>query len=601
MTDAPTIGVVGNAHVAAALHELGFHVVTGDAFRPTATELSNRLSLGEEFPIVVCDDDQTLAIEAWTISTARRTHVVVLGTRPGVNLLAGSPNRLELPATVNDLLASLRYEGTPRPIGSHIIEPDGTVHDLVPAAAPSAPTLRPLPGSDSSTFTTTPPPSAPPAHAAAEESPAGTVQGFPEGLFRNIPAPANTAPVAPPEPPRVAPELPIVPTLPVIPARDDAAPPEGAVAFTVEDLDDIDEYLEDDEPIPPRDRDARRAPSDDAAVFPRAYPPETPTVIERAPSPQTAPYDARTDRTSEPDEDDYFSRRATGRQSHFAPSRSRQGELVIVAAGKGGVSKSSTVLLLADRAAARGQTAVIVDVNRGQPDVRKYLRIGNASLRTAYDAYESGDPRDALLRPADYGPIRAQARLDAPDFAVVLGPPPEFAAPEYVSPRVYGEIIDYARSIADIVIVDTQILEAHRTDLWDDLLIPYLRGDAWLVGIADESNPGVANLLDRLTELRQQDVSGARTLILAAKYDNFSSDDVAYFQSRFGTLGSLIGSTGLDPHFHDRLNLGQISTPSPSVDPAILAILAKVTGRDDLYAVREQRRRGLFSGRRGRR
>jgi hypothetical protein len=262
----------------------------------------------------------------------------------------------------------------------------------------------------------------------------------------------------------------------------------------------------------------------------------------------------------------------------------QQGQLLISAAGKGGVGKTSSAITLA-AIASQHMKVILIDANRGQADIRKYLRIGDSPLPTAYDAFTTSDPSKAVLMPPDYAHLRRAAKLDVPDFGVVLGPPSDLAGGRYASASVYGDIIDYARSIADLVIVDTQIMEApaERTDIWSNTLIPLLNGDAWLLGITDESSAGVDNLFERLTELRREGTNPARTLVLCSQFLEFGPEDIVYFQQKFAGIGALIGSTGVDDDFHTMLSAGRILSDSAAIRPALDAVLLHVTGRDDLY------------------
>src|SRR5699024_879235 len=132
---------------------------------------------------------------------------------------------------------------------------------------------------------------------------------------------------------------------------------------------------------------------------------------------------------------------------------------------KGGVGKSTVSLNLAQHAAAMGPDnyrVVLVDANRGQGDLRTHLRLHTFTTRTIYATAQSGNPAAALLTPADITSYRA-ARGGEADFSFVPAPPSSLADPDVVTAGVYSEVIDYARSVADLVIVDTQIAEEHDT------------------------------------------------------------------------------------------------------------------------------------------
>ncbi|MHC2186062.1 hypothetical protein ACVLV4_001709 [Rathayibacter agropyri] len=106
-TTHPTIGVINAPEVADAFRQLGFRVLTGDTFRDAATAVSNALNDGA-FPVVLAESSGP-GVSPWASSTAAKTRLVVLGTRPDLQLLITGGKRLELPATVDDLLPLVGY------------------------------------------------------------------------------------------------------------------------------------------------------------------------------------------------------------------------------------------------------------------------------------------------------------------------------------------------------------------------------------------------------------------------------------------------------------------------------------------------------------
>lgn len=324
---------------------------------------------------------------------------------------------------------------------------------------------------------------------------------------------------------------------------------------------------------------------------PYARDPATPDAGE--PAQASAPAPVSLAPAPERREPDILERRALARGSATLDARSNRrsslafADVIIVGAGRGGVGKTTMSLAIADRAAEAGLTTVVIDANRGQADVREYLRIPRtAPVPTAYDAYVTGEPDRAIMRPADYSTYRQQAGLEVPDFAVVLGPTAKQADESIVSASVYAKIIDHARSIADLVVIDASIMYAPQNDLWAHLHTPLLRqGGAWLLGLASDDRPALANLEERLTELRALGVELSRSLLLATRYDGFTDEDEAYFTKKFGSLGSFIGHTAWDPAFHDLMNFGRVqdAAASAAIAPALNSILLRVTGRSDAF------------------
>ena len=558
--NAPAIGVVGSPDIAQSFTALGFRVITGDGFRDGATAISNALGGkspdhdGSPFPVVLVDVHDT-ALKPWAKLMLRQSaRLVVVAIEGGGGALEDVPeNRLEAPATFNDLLAKIGYQHTPAALGSKYIQSDGSLGDLPPGRQPE-PEPEPMPM-----------PVALPTFAEPEPEPEPAEEKSLDDLFNSAPQQAQTTALddlfnAPSQPAPVAQQAPqIVPQ----PAPQPAADPSLDALFSGMSS----------TPTP--------APVPQPQVQPEPVI-EEPEYAPLAPAPAPAPEPVR--HSIEDDEAAFF--RARSGVAEDAPRRrhiGKRGDVIIVGAGKGGVGKSTTSIMLAQAAAEAGMSVVLIDANRGQPDIAKYLRLlGAPNLRTVFDAYQQQDPAAALMKPEDYAHARERARLDPTPFGVVLGPPSDLADPRYASARVYGDIVDYARSIADLVVIDTQIAEAAKSDLWSDMLIPLLAADAWFVGITDESGPGASNLADRLIEIRDRGVTSARTLVLASKHLTFDEEHLAFYSKRFADLGKVIGSTGYDDDFHVKMKLGEIDSDSPSIRPTIDSILYQVTGREDL-------------------
>lgn len=138
----PTIGVISDATLAQTFRELGFRVITGASFRESATAISGELKSGLSFPVVIAETDDA-GVGPWVSSTAGKTSVIVIPS-DGPTLDTGSAKRLEAPATVNDLLPLLGYQGAPEPFGSIPIgRPAPTEQTLFPVAPEPLPLPAP--------------------------------------------------------------------------------------------------------------------------------------------------------------------------------------------------------------------------------------------------------------------------------------------------------------------------------------------------------------------------------------------------------------------------------------------------------------------------
>jgi cellulose biosynthesis protein BcsQ len=280
--------------------------------------------------------------------------------------------------------------------------------------------------------------------------------------------------------------------------------------------------------------------------------------------------------------------------STFAGPRAK---IVASFAGKGGVTKTTTALIMAKKAADARLRTVVIDMDKGQDNVAAYMRLRSASLPTIFDAVAAGRPEAALITPDQYGKFRHEAagRLD---FAVVFGPGNEHASnhPSLTS-DVYRQVIDFAAANADLVILDTQILKADRSasKLFYDVVAPLLVEEAYGVGITDQSRAGLEDLENRLKELQKNEgLTRDRMLIMAANTTGFNQTQAESFARRFRTYGDFIGATSSDDAFKAQLNVGRIDADSPAVSATMDAILHKVTGNDVFAPKPVKKRRGLF-------
>ncbi len=252
--------------------------------------------------------------------------------------------------------------------------------------------------------------------------------------------------------------------------------------------------------------------------------------------------------------------------------------LAIVCAEKGGVGKTNTTLALAQRAADRapGKLVVLVDMNRGQGDVRKYLKLGGAQVPSILDAAISGNIAEAVLSPEQVTAAR-HSSLPPISFGVVLAPEPEAADPRIVTPDVYQRVIDLVRDQADLVVIDTQIIEIHDTSgLVDGLIVPALAHDAFGVTLTDTSAPGVSNLVTMLGYFAQQGVPANRLMIVINRA--LAGYDTNVLRGMLGKYGTFTGAVEEKSLLARQANMGRIPHNDPSLAPVLDAVLLRITG-----------------------
>lgn len=288
-----------------------------------------------------------------------------------------------------------------------------------------------------------------------------------------------------------------------------------------------------------------------------------------------------------------------------APVYETEGAHTIMStAGKGGVGKSSIALALGERAARLGQLRVVVlDGNRGQGDLRAYLRLARAPLPTVYDVAAGGDPASVIIRPDQIAANRL-ASLEPVRFAVALAPLSGMAGRDVVTSEVYGQVLDAARSVADLVVVDTQIAESSDTSgLFDDLWVPAMAQYAHMVGITNLNSASIDNLTERILEFRGAGVDVDHINVIL----NDVPEEVDYDQQRtaehLGKLGWLRGTVRRDTSIIASNNAGEVPWDNPTLAPVLDAVLFAVTGMDEFgpktpVPAERAKRRGFLGMRR---
>ena len=280
------------------------------------------------------------------------------------------------------------------------------------------------------------------------------------------------------------------------------------------------------------------------------------------------------------------------------PDEALRGQIIISYGGKGGVGKTTCAVLMAQRAAAAGMRVVVVDMNRGQGNIRMYLRLDNPNLPTVYHAAVSGDAAKALISPRLLRDNRDPS-LPGLGFAVVMSPPGTLADPRMVTAGVYHKVIRFIQSQADLVIIDTQIVEAKDTSgLIDNVMIPLLMRGAWGLGISDMSRPGREDLLTRTKGFVQQGVDRERLLLMVNKAPSFGSAEQAEINESFLQYSTFLGAAGEDPELASAMNAGSFDVQNSTLRPILDAALYQVTGNDAFAVGQAPKKRMGFFGRR---
>lgn len=285
--------------------------------------------------------------------------------------------------------------------------------------------------------------------------------------------------------------------------------------------------------------------------------------------------------------------------------RTQGANVIIVTAGDGGATKTTTSRLLAQRAGEAGIRTVLIDGNGGQGDQRKILRIEPQALPSMYDyAVGACTAREVICAPDTVNANRiGAARLDPVSFAVVLAPPADLADHSIVTPNKYREILEEARQVADLIVIDTEKVEV--PDMRDgiqsfasQLIIPEARNNgAWILGVFDLDKAALENVVDILTSIRDHGVNPTHTLTMAtlvgANYDFNASD----FEPSFRGLATVVGHTRHSEEMSGLISAGRIEPQHESVASGINAVLHRITGRSEFEPVGPQTPAGGFMNR----
>lgn len=275
------------------------------------------------------------------------------------------------------------------------------------------------------------------------------------------------------------------------------------------------------------------------------------------------------------------------------------GSFIINFSGKGGVGKSTSSLQMAHVAAAAGLRVILIDGNSGQGDLRTYLRLNRTSLPTIYDA-AIRNIRSAVLTPDVINQNREDI-LGHVNFAFIAAPPDDINDPSVVTNQLYLDVIAFARRNADLVILDTQIIETNdRTGVVSQILLPALVHDAWGMGVTDMSNTGVNNLNGRLRTFIKNGVPQDRLMIMVNKVDPEQEPVAATMPKYFSGVGNYLGTIATDLDVQQDMNAGRINIGSQDLRTLMSRALLRVTGNEAFRADAEFKpeaevQRGFFA------
>lgn len=549
----PSVGVVGAPGLVGPLRAAGYNVLADGRTEASsvATAAKAEAAGGRPYVVVVGSvDGPTLAWLSVQVAAGRRVLGIAVSPDPGGLGVAGT-RTMALPATLDEIMGAFGAppvggsagaavlwqpsDGTPGPSGDETAgaEDSAGPDRLIPFARPRAPdTARPSRGHQFGD------------HQHLEIVPERPQEPF--DPFEEVPWPPEgpqgaSGPYSYPTPP--APVSPGTPGL------------SGPVGFRPSP-----------EPSPVA-HEREVAPAPVAPVSP-ASPFFSPVPPAPAPDPIPPDLAAHIFGSAVADPPPH-------RSGHALAS------VLVSFSGKGAVGKTTTALAIAQRAASSGnkrlQKVVLVDANRGQGDLRKYLRVAGARLPSIYDAAISGSALAAIALPNQLNAARDQNQDDL-DIAIVLAPNDDQADPRLVTADVYRSVITFAREFSDLVIIDTQIVEAWDTSgLIDNLVVPLLVAGAWGIGLADQSTPGFDNLMRRLAMFQRSGVGPDRLMVGLNRMRPDANISAANLRRAVEPFASFIGAVPDNPMIGASLDSASPPTSGPYAE-LVDAVLFRMTG-----------------------
>ncbi|MCZ4326738.1 hypothetical protein [Brachybacterium paraconglomeratum] len=249
---------------------------------------------------------------------------------------------------------------------------------------------------------------------------------------------------------------------------------------------------------------------------------------------------------------------------------------------KGGVGKTSNSIGTAERAASRGLKVTLIDMNRGQADLMTILKLthqGQPVVPTIFDAV-TGKPSAAIVEPAVLNAARDR-KYPALDYRVVLGPPRQLADPAVVTDGLYRSVIEEARKDSDLVIVDTQMMEAtDNSRLIDRVVIPYLSTGHWAILVSEMSSSATSNTKLGALQIIESGVPSDHLLSYVNRVPGtlVDSAEMRKIPAFFGQFSSYLGHVASDDSVTANMNAGLTNQLPAEMNAIFDEVLFRATG-----------------------
>ncbi|MGP4994615.1 nucleotide-binding protein [Glutamicibacter ardleyensis] len=265
--------------------------------------------------------------------------------------------------------------------------------------------------------------------------------------------------------------------------------------------------------------------------------------------------------------------------------RQQVGHAVIVMSSKGGVGKSTTSLQLAHEAGKAGIRTILVDGNSGQGDLMTMLGIERSGLPTIQDASLSNDVGVCFIEPEQINHYRPHD-ADQATFGFVAAPLAGTNRRGDVDHYFYAQVIQEARNRAELVIIDTQILENDdKTGVIEDLLVPVLQtANGWAIAVTECSAVSVNSMELRLRHLTSEmNIPASKFMTLFNKVDAEDMEGVvAGHAEAFRGFGELLGAIPVSREAKLALDAHGLELETPMFSKRIVQALLRVDRSDSL-------------------
>lgn len=612
----PTItsaGVIALPDLASALSETDMDIYCSDGtFRSDAKEVEKTVARGVPLFILSSDVAQP-GLHPWLNKQAGNGVPVALLRMGGAVVVPGSLS-IDLPVTVDELLATLGQPAAGGATGLLVVGADGTVT----APAQQAPAPVAVDDWDDEPVLSQPRVLAPApwaeASAPIQAAPVAVDSSWDDDELEAAPVIVQPEPVPPAEsapwiqqaPPQPEPAAWLAQQAPPQPESQ----PQASAPWLAQPATEQSAPASWNQPPPPPP--AVEQPATASAPWQQQQPPPTqapqqwqqqappaaPQQWQQAPAPAPAPAHQQAPPAppmwqqpapAAADQDvyggfDMADALAPAVDNMPVARRTGPGFVVVCLAGKGGVGKSLMAKAIAEAASDGGLSVALIDANRGQGDQAKYLRLApGASLPTIFD-FAAGSARieDVFLTPEIVNASRhpAAMRTAAPvKYSVVLAPPAHLADPDVVTTAKYNQVVAYAKAHFDMVVLDTQIVEATDTSgLIDGMVIPLALAGAWSIGVTDSSRPGLENLKERLAAFVGAGADPSRILIAPNQLNPATKVDFSQMAQSFAGLGTYMGHIVMDPRVENAMNQAASLTALSTLAPMLNLLCFRITG-----------------------